>query len=309
MAMKHKGREGLEMSSQRSTLREIKTGKKKFGLLGPYDFRGQGHIRSPERLNCLPDRALRGDFDGFSDAGHQRLSENDGNAEWQITCLERDSRTAPIRVLIAGDYAFFREGLRLFLAQQEGIQVVGEAADGLQTLCIAEALQPDVLLLGVQMPEVGRLEILANLRAMSPRTNVLIISGVLEDAFIVEALQQGAMGYLLKTATHSDLANAIRTTYAGELWAPRKVLTQVLEHMRQKIRELQGPLLELRETLTDREGEIVKWVMQGMTNKEIATQLSISEKTVKAHLCNIFRKLKVSRRAQLFRASVTFPLA
>jgi DNA-binding NarL/FixJ family response regulator len=210
-------------------------------------------------------------------------------------------------VLIAGDHALFREGLCLFLAQQEDMQLIGEAADGLQALRMAEALQPDILLLDVQMPKAGGLEILPNIRARSPRTNVLILSGVLEDAFIAEALQQGAMGYLLKTATHADLVKAIRTTHAGELWAQRKVLTQVLEHMRQKIRELQGPPLELRKTLTDREREIVIRVMQGMLNKEIAMQLGISEKTVKAHLRNIFRKLKVSRRAQLFRTSLSVP--
>lgn len=218
--------------------------------------------------------------------------------------LERDFRTDPIRVLIAGDHALFREGLRLFLLQQEDMQVIGEAADGSQALRMAETLHPDILLLDVQMPNVGGLEILPNLRARSPRTNVLILSGVLEDTFIAEALQQGAMGYLLKTATHADLVKAIRTTHAGELWAQRKVLTQVLEHMRQQIGALQRRPLELRETLTDREREIVNWVMEGMLNKEIATQLSISEKTVKAHLRNIFRKLKVSRRAQLFRASL-----
>jgi DNA-binding NarL/FixJ family response regulator len=207
-------------------------------------------------------------------------------------------------VLIAGDHTLFREGLSLFLAQQEDMQVIGEADDGPQALRMAEALQPDILLLDVQMPNAGGLEILPNIRARSPRTNVLILSGVLEDTFLDGALQQGAMGYLLKTATQADLVKAIRTTHAGELWAQRKVLTQVLEHMRQRIRELQGLPLELRETLTDREREIVNGVMQGMRNKEIATQLGISEKTVKAHLRNIFRKLKVSRRAQLFRASL-----
>jgi RNA polymerase sigma factor (sigma-70 family) len=209
----------------------------------------------------------------------------------------------PVRVLIASDHALFREGLRLFLAQQEGMQVIGEAADGPQALRMAEALQPDILLLDVQKPGAGELEILPSIRARSPRTNVLILSGVLEDAFIAEALQQGARGYLLKTATQSDLVKAIHTTYAGELWAQRKVLTAVLEHMRQKIRELQGLPFALQETLTDREREIVKWAIRGMTNKEIARQLGISEKTVKAHLRNIFPKLKVSRRAQLFRAS------
>jgi DNA-binding NarL/FixJ family response regulator len=205
----------------------------------------------------------------------------------------------PVRVLIASEHALFREGLRLSLAQHEGMQVVGEAADGPQTLRLAEALQPDILLLDVQKPQAGELEILPHLRAESPRTHVLILAGVLEDAFIVEALQQGAMGYLLKTATQGDLVKAVHAVCAGELWVQRKVLTEVLEYMRQMIRELQCLPIEWQETLTDREREVVTWVMRGRTNKEIATQLAISEKTVKAHLRNIFPKLKVSRRAQL----------
>ncbi len=137
---------------------------------------------------------------------------------------------------------------------------------------------------------------------MSARTHVLILSDVLEDAFIAEALQQGAMGYLLKTAPQRDLVKAIYTTYAGELRAQRKVLTEMFERMHQKMSELHGLPLKLQETLTDREREITTWVMRGMTNKEIAMQLNISEKTVKAHLRNIFQKLEVSRQAQLFYA-------
>jgi DNA-binding NarL/FixJ family response regulator len=205
----------------------------------------------------------------------------------------------PVRVLIASEYGLFREGLRLSLAQQEDMQVIGEAADGPQTLRIAEALQPDILLLDVQQPQAAELAIFSSLRARSPRTQVLILVGILDDAFIVQALQQGAMGYLLKTATPHDLVKAIHAIYAGELWGQRKVLTEVLEHMRQMIKELLGIPLELQEPLTDREREVVTWVMRGQTNKEIATQLSISEKTVKAHLRNIFPKLNVSRRAQL----------
>jgi DNA-binding NarL/FixJ family response regulator len=212
----------------------------------------------------------------------------------------------PVRVLIASEHALFRGGLRLSLAQQEDIQVIGEAADGPQTLCLAEALQPHILLLDVQQPQAGGLAILSQLHARSPRTHVLILAGVLDEAFIVEALQQGAMGYLPKTATQRDLVKAIHAIYAGELWVQRKVLTEVLEHMRQMIRELPGPSLEWQETLTDREREVVTWVMRGKTNKEIATQLAISEKTVKAHLRNIFPKLKVSRRAQL--CGVPYPV-
>jgi LuxR family transcriptional regulator of csgAB operon len=110
---------------------------------------------------------------------------------------------------------------------------------------------------------------------------------------------------MLKTAPAMELVKAVRTIYAGELWARRKLLTRVLEHSRQRIDELQGYLSWVREVLTAREQEVVTWAVEGMTNKEIATQLGISEKTVKTHLQNVFRKLQVSRRVQLLRSRLT----
>jgi len=205
----------------------------------------------------------------------------------------------PITVLVADDHTLFREGLVMLLSLQDDIRVVGEAEDGLQTLSMAEALQPDILLLDVRMPKLGGLEVLKQMRVKRSRTRTLILSGFFEDELITDAFQHGAKGYLLKTAKQEDLIKAIQTTHAGELWAERKVLTQVVESMLQSMEGLKAPLSALRENLTKREHEVAKWVMQGMTNKEIASQLGISERTVKAHLCNIFSKLKVSRRLQL----------
>ncbi len=204
-----------------------------------------------------------------------------------------------ITVLIADDHALFREGLRMLLAQDNRILVVGEAADGLQALSLTGSLQPDILLLDVQMPEVGGLEVLPRIRAKCPLTKILILSGFPDDQLIARALELGANGYLLKTLTHKDLLKAIHATYAGEVWAERRVLTQTLESLRKKVHHLHGPLAETRENLTDREEEVVSWVMQSKTNKEIAAQLGISESTVKTHVSNIFNKLHVSRRLQL----------
>ncbi len=204
-----------------------------------------------------------------------------------------------ITVLIADDHALFREGLRMLLAQDHNIMVVGEAADGLQALSLADSLQPDILLLDIRMPEVGGLEALPRIRAKCPMTKILILSGFPEDELISKALEMGAKGYLLKTLTHKDLLKAIHATYAGEIWAERRVLTHILESLRKRVRDLHRPLAETRETLTDREQEVVTWVMQGKTNKEIASQLGISESTVKTHVSNIFSKLRVSRRLQL----------
>ncbi len=204
-----------------------------------------------------------------------------------------------ITVLIADDHALFREGLRMLLAQDNRIMVVGEAADGLQALSLTEFLQPDILLLDVQMPEVGGLEVLPRIRAKCPLTKVLILSGFPDDELVTRALELGAKGYLLKTLTHKDLLKAIHATYAGEVWAERRLLTQTLESLRKKVRDLHGPLAETRGNLTNREQEVVTWVMQSKTNKEIAAQLGISESTVKTHVGNIFSKLRVSRRLQL----------
>jgi RNA polymerase sigma factor (sigma-70 family) len=214
-----------------------------------------------------------------------------------------------ITVIIADAHALFRQGLGRFLARQENIQVVAEAEDDLQLLSRAEALQPDILLLDVRIPKIGGLEVLANIRARSPRTKILILADFFTEDFIASALQHGAQGCLLKAARPTELVRAICATQSGELWAPRKLLTRLLENLRQRIDELQGSLSAMREALSDREQEVVLWAMQGMTNKEIAAQLGISAKTVKTHLQNVFRKLKVSRRVQLLRVPLPAPLA
>lgn len=206
---------------------------------------------------------------------------------------------SPISVLIADDQALLREGLAMLLAQEHDIEVIGEAADGLQAIGMAEALQPDILLLDVQMPGLGGLEALPQIRKKSPLTHVLILFGSCEDEFMSNALRLGARGLLSKSLSHKDIIRAIRAAYAGELWAERKLMAEVLESLRQKVQEVDPSLSEMQASLTDREQEIVKWVIHGMTNKEIAARLGISDKTVKAHLSNIFSKLKISRRLQL----------
>jgi DNA-binding NarL/FixJ family response regulator len=210
----------------------------------------------------------------------------------------------PITVLIAVEPALFRAGLRLVLAPQDDLQVIGEAADGPQGLRLVEALHPDLLLLDLQLPEAGGLALLPQLQALSPRTSILLLAGWLDDALIVEALQHGAKGYLPKTATPDELLKAIRTISAGELWVRRVLLTQVVERWRHDLQALRGPPVMRRGILTAREHEIVRGVQQGLTNKEIATQLGISDKTVKTHLSAIFRKLQVRRRVHLLRTSL-----
>ncbi|CBE67295.1 MAG: response regulator transcription factor [Candidatus Methylomirabilis oxygeniifera] len=203
-----------------------------------------------------------------------------------------------ISVIIADDHTLSREGLRLLLAQEPTISVVG-AADSDQAISMAEALQPDIVLLAVNIQELSALNALSLIRKKSPRTDVLILSGCPDDELMSAALQLGAKGYVSKMLSHKDLVKAIRVVHAGEIWAGRKVLAGVLESLRHKTHETNRSFSETQEALTDREQEIVGWVIQGMTNKEIAARLEISDKTVKAHLSNIFSKLKISRRLEL----------
>jgi two-component system response regulator DegU len=204
-----------------------------------------------------------------------------------------------ITVLIADAHAIFRERLSRFLAQQQDIQVIGEATDGRQVLRRVEALQPHILLLDVRMPNMDGLEVLPKIRARSPRTRILLLADYFAEDFIARALQVGVYGCVLKTALPTELVKVICTIHAGELWVPRRLLTQVVDTLRHRVDELQGSAWKLQNILSEREQEVVIWAVQGMTNKEIATQLGISPKTVKTHLQNVFRKLNVRRRVQL----------
>jgi DNA-binding NarL/FixJ family response regulator len=211
----------------------------------------------------------------------------------------------PITILVADAQVLFRQWLTRSLAK-ENICVVGEAENSSQVLSGVEALQPHILLLDIQMPKLGGIIGLLRIRAKSPRTKILFLTHSTDEEFIVRALQCGAEGCLLKTAPATELVEAIRTVYSGEIWAQRKLLTRVLEGLRQRIDELQGYPSWMEEVLTVREREVITWAVEGMTNKGIATQLGISEKTVKTHLQNVFRKLKISRRVQLPRFRLAF---
>ncbi len=208
-------------------------------------------------------------------------------------------RTDRIRVFIVSDLAILREALCMLLASEEDIRVVGESVDGQEALNGVETLKPDIVLLDIQTPELDGCEVIVRLRAKSPGTKILILARALESSFVAGALRDGAKGCLMKTAKPRELVKAIRAVQDGEMWAERKALTECLEGLLQKVNDLSRPVSVAQEALTGREHEIVQWVSQGMTNKEVATRLSISEKTVKTHVSNIFRKLNISRRLEL----------
>jgi len=204
-----------------------------------------------------------------------------------------------ITILIADDNPAFRKSLRALLAHEADMVVVGEATDGREALDLAERLQPSLILLDVVMPKAIGLEGLSRLRTKSPGTKVLILSAYSGDEYVAEALMYGGKGYILKTAHPDELIKAIRITHSGDLWAGRRVVAKTLEGLLQKVHPEEDLLQDLRDELTGREREVMKWVVLGQRNKEIARQLGISEETVKTHLRNIFRKLQITRRSQL----------
>ena len=203
-----------------------------------------------------------------------------------------------IRVVIADDHRLFREGVRMILREEKDIEIVGEAVNGLQTINVVNDLKPDVVLLDIKMPEMDGIQVIPPIRQKSPNTKALMLTAAMDEAKIFKSLKAGAKGYLSKDASVCDLTKAIKAVHQGELWIERKLMSRFFDH--EAIADSQGANSrgKTKEGLTPREQEVLGLLTTGCTNKEIAQDLFISEKTVKTHLNSIFRKLKVTRRLQ-----------
>jgi two-component system NarL family response regulator len=195
-----------------------------------------------------------------------------------------------IRVLIADDHAVLRHGLRLILNEASDLTVVGEAANGEEAVKLALELNPDVILMDVNMPDFSGVEATQRIRSIQPDIKVLILTISKKDKDLIEAVKAGAKGYLLKSSESSQVMDAIRRVAAGEAILPPDLVARVLD-------ELTNPT-PTPNILTAREQEILKLVAQGFGNKEIATTLHISENTVKTHMRHILEKLNLSNRAE-----------
>ncbi|HMA35196.1 MAG TPA: response regulator transcription factor [Chloroflexia bacterium] len=200
----------------------------------------------------------------------------------------------PIRLLIVDDHLVVREGLRLILETDPGIEVIGEASDGVAALRLAEETAPDVVLMDLRMPGMDGLEALARLRRTRPAVAVVILTTYNEDDLLLRALRAGARGYLLKDTDRATLFNAIRAAARGETLLQPEVLARALAASNQP-----GPTSAARRPLelSDRERAVLAGVARGERSKEIAARLGISERTVKAHLAGVFNKLGVDSRA------------
>jgi DNA-binding NarL/FixJ family response regulator len=194
-----------------------------------------------------------------------------------------------IRVLLVDDSAAVRNGLSDLLSAVPGLRVVGVAADGLSAVEVANAVQPDVVLMDLSMPEVDGVEATRRILADRPETNVVVLTAFSEQPRIFAALDAGAVGYLLKDAEPDELIRGVTAAAAGESpFSPKAAAALVAR------RSEQG----YRERLTERERQVIALVSQGLANKAIARRLGVSEKTVKAHLTAVFSRIGVTDRTQ-----------
>ena len=204
----------------------------------------------------------------------------------------------PIRVLIADDHPVVRVGLRNMLQADPLIEVVGEARDGVEALELARSLRPDILLLDLAMPIVAGMEALREMTSGNLNTRTIVLTGLIDNQQILEALQLGARGVVLKDAAVENLSACIRAVTQGQYWLDGRPVQNLVQVLRDLAVQTAPPP---RKTfgLTARELEVVTLITEGCTNKDIAKQFGISEETVKRHLTNIFNKLGVGNRLEL----------
>jgi NarL family two-component system response regulator LiaR len=198
-----------------------------------------------------------------------------------------------IRILIADDHAIVRRGLQTLIASEPGLQVIGEAGDGVEAVEKTLDLKPDVLLLDMMMPRRNGLEAISYIKQANLETRILILTSFAEDDKVFPAIKSGALGYLLKDSSPEQLLQAIYDVYRGE---PSLHPTIALKLMRELNQPTDLPPTE--EPLTEREVDVLKLVARGQTNQEIAEMLVISERTVGNHIGNILSKLHLANRTQ-----------
>ncbi len=204
-----------------------------------------------------------------------------------------------IRIVIADDHALLRQGLKMVLEREADLQVIGEAADGDEAIRLAKALRPDVLLLDINMPKMNGIEVAKRLSQAKQPTKIIALTIHEDESYVVELIQAGAAGYVLKGIEPSVLVRAIRAVVAGELFIQPGVAETLSQELRRPGAKPEAVLgREGKRRLTSRELEVLDLVSQGMSNLEIAERLFLSEKTVKNHLTNTFRKIGVTDRTQ-----------
>ena len=205
-----------------------------------------------------------------------------------------------ITVVLADDHPIVRKGLRHLLEGDPDFRVVGEAGDGVETIHLIETLKPDVLVLDMMMPRVNGLEVLRQLKKISPSTRAIVLSMQSANAYVLEALNLGAEGYVLKETGPAELANAIRSVIQGNRYLSEKLI----ERLEVTGRKAEEAPLDSYQLLTTREREILQLTAEGKSSTEIGEILVISSRTVEAHRSNLMKKLALHNTTDLIRYAI-----
>jgi two-component system, NarL family, response regulator NreC len=202
-----------------------------------------------------------------------------------------------LRVLLADDHGIVRRGLRSLLESQPGIDVIGEAADGLEALRLCTESSPDILILDIAMPKMNGIEVASRVHKFENAPRVIILSMHTDESYIIRALAAGARGYLLKEATDEDLVPALRSVIAGKRFFSPAVTAVLMEDY---VRQLQARgLTDSYHLLTDRERQVLQLLAEGRSNKDVATVLDVGVSTVETHRANLMQKLNLHNTAEI----------
>lgn len=200
---------------------------------------------------------------------------------------------APIRILLVDDHEMVRQGLQVFLASQPDFAVVGEAATGEEAIRLANTLNPDVILMDIIMPEMDGLSAIRVIKSNLSEVEIIALTSFIDNQKVLTAIQNGAAGYMMKDASPNELARAIRAAARGEVYLHPEAARRLATGLRVQATEDPSP-----EVLTPRELDVLQLVARGLSNQDIASDLSISLQTVKAHMSSILDKLNLNSRVQ-----------
>ena len=221
---------------------------------------------------------------------------------------EPTSPATTIRIVVADDHPVVRHGVKGMLMQESGFEVVGEAEDGDVAITQTLELEPDILLLDLAMPRLPGLEAMRAIMTKAPRVKIILLTGTITTQQIIEALQIGARGILLKESVADDLSKSLRAVLSGDYWIGGERVANLLQALRELMAKAAAVPERKTYGLTPRELEVVTCIVEGCSNRDIAKQFTISEETVKRHLSNIFDKTGVSTRLELALFSIAHKL-